>query len=269
MTDIAEQLSPHLTASRQSHVGVELPRLIASDLDNTLIKGLDPASQHHQNLVQAAQGQHLAILTARRAANPGITVLWQSGLVAPERPIITENGGVLTWADGDKIDLVERSAMDGLMSVSAIIAGGRGFELPRNSRLVRKFGRTMMVLFIEDQNGKRSAQWQHDLAEQLSSWVPMGTGLQVADGTDSVTIQHQSVNKAQGLLAYCAVMGLDPDQVDITAMGDGLNDVEMLQMGDFGIGFSQLVASHVDVLVPDGAAGAPAVLQAIKEGAKR
>lgn len=272
MTVVEKRAKPHLDIIREHHARLTAPVLVASDLDNTLV-----STKHHvrsgrlQELTKAARGLDLLIITGRRAVNPELLELWNSGLIPPEKPVITENGGVLVYADGRMIDLIDPGQLPDWNALGEFLIPD-GDILPADTRLVQKIGRTMIVLAVESKkeigaNGKphRKPEWQRELAGWLASCAVLEQAkLRAADGADSVVVQPEIVNKAFGLERFLASSGISRQDIHVTATGDAENDREGLTEADFAIGFSPVVKDCVHVVVPGGAAEAPEVLRAIR-----
>lgn len=245
--------------------------VVLTDLDHTLFDRFtfDPQTNNHvphisSELVAAAQGCRIAVATGRRATNPAISLLWESGLIRPKASVITENGGTVVslGLDGEHTfrDLVSENDMVELNQVRQILADRAG-TTPRGQRLIRKTGRTMLVAAMQDEQGNKLPQHQQELAAQLRGLLPFDS-LRIVDTRASVTIQHHSVSKGRTFRLCLADEGISREDVFVVGMGDGENDESIFGEADFSIGFSPVVRHMVD-REASGVHVAPVILTAI------
>lgn len=248
--------------------------VVLSDFDYTLCDQyvFDPSTNNHRpvirdELVAAAQDQHLVIATARRASNPAIPHMWESGLVDHEQPVIAENGGTILFREGDGqiacMDLVEPEEVQ-LLKKKAMLALEGVADDPRGRNLVVKEGRTMVLARLQDAQGGTSVADQQWLTGYLRRSLDDGS-IKVVDTKTSVTIQSADVSKATGFDTYLDLYGITREEVQVIGMGDGDNDHEIFDVADVSIGFSDAVRDLVDVHVAEGAQAATHVLRTIKE----
>lgn len=251
---------------------VDKPIIILSDLDYTLFSeyNFNPKTNDHiprikSNLVAAAQNQHLITATGRRADNPTIPLLWESGLIPVETPAIVENGGILAINKKGKIEfieLVDTSELTILEEIRSIITE-RLKEIPGNLKLVFKRGRTMLVARLQDQKGFTMPHYQEWLEDSINAVIST-PNLRVVNSRVSVTIQHKNINKRTAFQHYLNIRNISRDNVFVIGMGDGENDKEIFDEADLRIGFSDAVKSMVDINVPHGAILTPDILNAMK-----
>lgn len=249
----------------------ERPRIVFSDFDLTLcdMYDRDGTSNNHvpvlrPEVVVAAQGVHLVVATGRRANHPHLSLLWESGLLPEDVPVIAENGGTLvTHADHEVrfVDLLEDEEVV-LLKKQARIALKSLPELPTGQKIVIKEGRTCMIARLEDDQGIVDDQHQSWLEGQLMGG-PQNTNLQIVNARTSIVLQHARVDKNSAFRAYMAMQGLERDEHCIVGMGDAKNDAAIFAGSDVRIGFSGMVKSLVDIVAPDGVPNAAPILELV------
>jgi hydroxymethylpyrimidine pyrophosphatase-like HAD family hydrolase len=252
--------------------------MVLSDFDYTLCHtyGFDPTTNNHlpiisPELVDAAQAHHIVIATGRRANHPSLPLLWESGLVDMHTPVITENGGTLTFYGPNghlnHTDIVEPEVQERVFASRELILENVG-ELPEGQRLIFKLGRTMLVSRLQDCEGVIEPCHQRWLAERIRDILPSDL-IQVVDTRASVTIQGATIDKGVGFLRYLSMEGIDRREVYVVGLVDGENDRGIIREANFCFGFSDVVRPMVDVDVKEGAAAAPKVLRTIKGSTQR
>ncbi len=257
--------------------GVEKP-LILSDFDHTLCHSYEfnpDTNNHHPQIdpevIKGARSHNLLVATGRRANTAAISLLWESGLVAPTMPIIAENGGTIIERDaaGNMTcsDLVTPHELTELTDLQSTIPDLLP-ELPDGQRLIFKTGRTMLLARLQDANGKIEPKHQAWLTEQLRE-VITSDELSVVDTRVSVSIQHKSVSKGAAFLHYLHGEGILRKDIFVIGTGDGINDRELFEQADLSLGFSSAVTDMVDIEIPHGAPAMPNVLRAISQNTNR
>lgn len=257
--------------------GVEEP-LILSDFDYTLCDSYEfnPDTNNHRpqidpEVIKAARSHNLLVATGRRANTAAISLLWESGLVAPTMPIIAENGGTIIERDaaGNMTcsDLVTPHELTELTNLQSTIPDLLP-ELPDGQKLIFKTGRTMLLARLQDADGKIEPKHQTWLTEQLRE-VISSDELSVVDTRVSVSIQHKSVSKGAAFLHYLHGKGILREDIFVISTGDGRNDKELFEQGDLRLGFSSAVTDMVDIEIPHGAPAMPNVLRTISQNTNR
>jgi Cof subfamily protein (haloacid dehalogenase superfamily) len=92
-----------------------------------------------------------------------------------------------------------------------------------------------------------------DLAEMLDDRVLDGVAVPFHAGGEWVELLAAGVSKASGLATVCAALGIDAGEV--VAVGDGINDVPMLEWAGTGVaveGSPEPVLAAADRVVPGG-----------------
>lgn len=252
-----------------------LPAVILSDFDLTLCDtfGFDPATNNHepqldQTVIDAAQGNTLVVATARRANHPWLPELWNSGLVAPRMPVITENGGVINVPDGkgsfDHINLVPKNKID-MMQEWIEDAAGQLHRIPRNQRFIKKLGMTSIIARLQDESGNSTVDHQQILLKDLQD-IGIPDGIEVSRTGRSLSIQSEGVNKASGFREVLNLAGVDRRDITVIGIGDAPNDAAIFKEADLSIGVDRRVKNMVNIAMNRGVESTKLVLKMSARG---
>ncbi|MDQ3098126.1 MAG: HAD family hydrolase [bacterium] len=248
-------------------------RIILTDLDYTLFSsyGFNPATNDHlpkidPELIAAVRPHHLIAATGRRADNPTIPLLWESGLIPTDVPVIAENGGILVsqrHGTLEYLDLVHHHEL-GLLEEIQHELTDKLIGIPSGLKLVFKRGRTMLITRLQDDEGLTMPHCQEWLEENINSLISVPS-MRVVNSRVSVTIQHKDINKRTAFQYYLSLQDIARDSIFVIGMGDGENDKEIFEEADLSLGFSDVVKSMVDIYVPHGAVVTPDILNRINK----
>lgn len=231
-----------------------LPKLIATDLDGTIVRGDDTVSRYtHEVLarVRAAgirvvgatgRGPRLLDLTRRDLPSAGQLVLAGGG-----RVVDVSNGAPLTLADhrlagpavATLLDRLE-AAVGGPLRVMvevldypyAPLWGDLEPDWPWPQRVVavpRAEALAGPVIKAFARAAGRDVDWLLGLARRV---VPAETATVTQAGLGFVEICPPGVDKATGLAVVAAALGVDP--ADVLVFGDMPNDVPMFRWAGWG-----------------------------------
>lgn len=235
------------------------PRLVASDLDGTL---LDPNEQVSRRTV-AAIG---------RATAAGVRVIAATGRQVTQLPAglatsgithaVGSNGAICVELGGDLIfeDLLAASAVADIIAFLTAELEGVRFAVVRDhgNRRIAEQG------YIDLLNPRELEYWRIDTADlaslvagptlKLTARHPRLTAdelLEVltASGLDGfhattsgapfLEITGSGVTKASGVARLCAVLGVDA--AEVLAAGDAKNDIELLRWAGIGVAMGNAV----------------------------
>jgi Cof subfamily protein (haloacid dehalogenase superfamily) len=244
------------------------PRLVATDLDGTLLRDDRTVSPRTRAALDAARaaGVHVVPVTARQplgvrplaeaagfdgwavCSNGSLGVHLGTGEVLFEEPIPVEAQQRLVAALAEQVP--------GLLHVS-VRDGGEGF--------VAQDGYAALASF-DDHKRDPSTISNHELTEVLAEpslkLVVRHPELGVAEllevarglGHDDVALTHSgapflevmaaSVSKAWGVARLCERLGIDA--ADVVAFGDATNDVEMLAWAGLGVAVANAVPEAIE-----------------------
>lgn len=266
------------------------PRLVALDIDGTLLKWVDGSGTTHEEVAPAVRaavqraldaGAHVVLASGRsvHSMTPVAELLGLRGQPTPDGDdrlwVVASNGAVLTrWAP---LEIVHEETFDAREAVRAVLEHHPG-----------------ALVAVEDRNGGgyhvnapfppgeldgelRVTELDTMVAEPVSrviirdpeataeDFVALGARLGL-QGTDYVVgwtawldLTPVGVHKASGLAHVCEALGLTA--ADVLAIGDGRNDVEMLAWAGRGVAMGQAVEAVreaadavTDTVADDGAA---------------
>lgn len=269
-------ISEVLLAEALSSIGrrmasVHLPIMVLSDFDYTLCNNFqfNSLTNDHQpsvgeELIAIAKTHDLTIATGRRADNPAISWLWESGLISDSQTVIAENGGVFVTHSRAGLEteiLIQNDDQESLQDTKTLITENLT-RLPTGQKLIFKQGKTFLVVRLQDEKGVIHPDNQSWLAQAIRQ-LSLEKQLQVVNTRVSVTIQNKNVNKGTAFSKLLARRNVQRSDVFVVGMGDGHNDAEIFAQSDLRLGFSEEVKHLVDIVIPDGASAATQVLTAI------
>lgn len=246
------------------------PKLVALDIDGTLLdhEGVMPGHIRDSVARVLASGTPVVLSTGRGwfATQP-----IAEALELPPGPSVCSNGAVLVTYPPFELTRV--------VTFDAGPVIRRVLELAPNARVAVEIvgvGFRLNKLFPEgDLTGEMIIESVEQLCSEPASRiiirdpdVPQSDFVELADklGMHGVSyaigwsswldIAPEGVNKASGLQQVCEPLGISPD--DVLALGDGFNDIEMLQWAGRGVAIGDAapgVQEHADHVTGTFAAG--------------
>jgi HAD superfamily hydrolase (TIGR01484 family) len=239
------------------------PRLVALDIDGTLLKWIEGAGQTHE---QVAPAVHDAV---RRAHEAGAHIVLASGRSPHGMTTIADlldlEGGEPAWVVASNgavvfryppLEVVHEETFDARPAVEAILREHPGVLVAVEERGVgyrvnRPFpagelSGDMVITDVADlvaehvsrviiRDPDSTAEDFLDLARRLGLH---GTDY-VVGWTAWLDLAPVGVSKASGLAHVAERLGVDA--ADVLAIGDGRNDIEMLQWAGRGVAMGQAV----------------------------
>ncbi|MEA1985226.1 MAG: phosphoglycolate phosphatase [Euryarchaeota archaeon] len=221
-------------------------RALVVDIDGTITH-----RDRRLNFEAARLLHELSIPVVLATGNILCYALAAAKMIGLEGTVIAENGGVLSMGldtdpyVSDHMDECER----------AFTHLSKYYEL---TKLDPENRRTEIAL---RRNVDTSA-----LREVLAAHDP---GVEIVDTKYAIHIKSTAINKGTGLVRMAGMLGLDAN--DFIAIGDSLNDVEMIRVAGYGIAVAngdpdiKDVADHVTA-APYGDGAAEAIEYVISEG---
>ena len=250
------------------------PRLVALDIDGTLLKWVDGAGMTHEEVSPAVHdavhraldaGAHVVLASGRSPHGmTGIADLLDLRAVgagaegADDRLwVVASNGAVVfRYLPGGVIDVVREETFDAGPAVRAILEQhptariaieerGLGYRVSTPFPDGELTG-DMIVTEVDDLvRVPVSRVIIRDPDATADDFVALGARLGL-HGTDYVVgwtawldLTPVGVSKASGLEQVCAELGLT--SADVLAIGDGRNDIEMLQWAARGVAMGQAI----------------------------
>ncbi len=245
-----------------------VPRLVALDIDGTLLTWVDGGGTTHEEIAPAVHdavqrvldaGAHVVLASGR--SPHGMTVIADllklRGLEHDPLWVVASNGAVIfRYLPGSEAEVVHEDVFDAGPAVRAILA-----QRPSARVAVEDRGRGYRVTtpFPDGELTGAMAITHVDelVAEPVSRVIIRDPEATAADfvalaadlglhGTDYVVgwtawldLTPLGVSKASGLEHVCGELGLTA--ADVLAIGDGRNDVEMLRWAGRGVAMGQAV----------------------------
>lgn len=263
------------------------PKLVALDIDGTLLKWVDGVGSTHEEVPDAvhdavqrvlAAGVHV-VLASGRAPHSMTAIAEQLGLRDPFTPdgrlwIVASNGSVLVRHP--PMEIVHEETFDAAPAVHAVLSRHPDALVAIEERGVGyrvsapfpqgELGGELIVTKLDDLvSAPVSRVIIRDPQATADDFVAMAGELGL-HGTDYVVgwtawmdLSPVGVSKASGLQYVAEKLGIEAE--DVLAIGDGRNDIEMLTWAGRGVAMGQSVqevqdaADHVtDPVDQDGAA---------------
>jgi Cof subfamily protein (haloacid dehalogenase superfamily) len=227
------------------------PRLAALDVDGTLVDESNALSPAVREAVLALAEAGVAIVVATGRAMPGtMEVVDRIGL--EDGTAVTSNGAIVisyhpvevlhsvTFDASEAVRRVLEHVPDALVAVEEVGVGYRvNAPFPEGEVSGRITIEDVDALVSEPVTRVVIRAPEHDAKEFAE--VVEGLGLTETNYyigyTSWLDLAPQGVSKASGLEMVCAK--LDVARADVLAVGDGFNDVEMLEWAGRGVAMGQ------------------------------
>ena len=235
------------------------PKLAALDVDGTLVDETNALSSAVHDAVVALAEAGVAIVVATGRAMPGaMEVIERLGL--QDGTAVTSNGAIVigyhpvevlhsvTFDASEAVRRVLESVPDALVAVEEVGVGYRvNAPFPEGEVRGRITVEDVDSLVSEPVSRVVIRAPEHDAREFAE--VVEGLGLTETNYyigyTAWLDLAPEGVSKASGLEMVCARLDLAP--TDVLAVGDGFNDVEMLEWAGRGVAMGQAPA-HVQAV---------------------
>lgn len=242
------------------------PRLVALDIDGTLlswVEGSGQASEAMSDAVReavlavAAAGCHVVLASGRspHGMMPIADLLGLPDAVADRIWVVASNGAVVFRYP--PFELVHEDTFDARAAVTAVLAehpdalvavedrDQEGYRVNRPFPVGELSGELTPTSVEEMVAEPVSRVIIRDPAATADDFVALGRRLGL-HGTDYVVgwtawldLTPVGITKAAGLEHVCAALDVDP--ADVLAIGDGRNDIEMLRWAGRGVAMGQAV----------------------------
>ena len=246
-----------------------LPKLIATDLDHTLLDPEGFVSERTRNALDAARsaGIHVVPVTARQpvglrqiAENAGFTewALCSNGAFG----IHLETSELLFTNETPPhtLELITTRLNERIpgLKYASVYDGGEGFVAEEgyahlaafidHKRDPRHMGGAPLEAVIEHPSLKLVVRHPeiapHDIAHELSGLGLPGFEVTLS-GAPFVEIMAENVTKASGLEELCGHLGVA--QSEVIAFGDARNDIEMIEWAGHGVAVANALESVMQV----------------------
>lgn len=240
------------------------PRLVALDIDGTLLRWIDGTGTSHEEITPAVHdavrraqeaGAHVVLASGR--SPDGMTgVADLLGLATEDSPVwvVASNGAVVFRYP--PMQVVHEETFDARAAVAAVLTEhpqalvaveerGRGYRVNRHFPMGELSGE-MILSEVESMVAEPvSRVIIRDPDATVEDFVALAGRLGL-HGTDYVVgwtawldLAPVGVSKASGLQVVCRELGVAAG--DVLAIGDGRNDIEMLTWAGRGVAMGQAV----------------------------
>ncbi|NYD43830.1 HAD-IIB family hydrolase [Nocardioides panaciterrulae] len=241
------------------------PRLVALDIDGTLLKWVEGGGLTHEEIAPPvydavhralAAGAHV-VLASGRSAHGMTTVADLLDLHGEERDrlwVVSSNGAVVFRYP--PVEVVHEETFDARPAVEAILEHhpdalvaveerGVGYRVNRHFPDGELTGEMTLAEIEEIVSGPVSRVIIRDPNATAEDFVRLGERLglhginYVVGWTAWLDLAPVGVSKASGLARVAGELGVGPEHA--LAIGDGRNDIEMLQWAGRGVAMGQAV----------------------------
>ena len=241
------------------------PRLVALDIDGTLLKWVDGAGTTHEEISPAVQesvhralasGAHIVLSSGRspHGMTPVADLLELHGEERDRLWVVASNGAVVFRYP--PIEVVHEETFDAAPAVAAVLehhpqalvaVEERGVGYRVNSHFpVGELSGDMIITEVDELvRGPVSRVIIRDPDATADDFVELAAKLGL-HGTDYVVgwtawldLTPVGVSKASGLAIVAERLGVD--RADVLAIGDGRNDLEMLRWAGRGVAMGQAI----------------------------
>ncbi len=242
------------------------PRLVALDIDGTLLKWVDGQAEDYETITDPVlgavhraldAGAHIVLSSGRSPHGmTGIADLLQIPREEADRLWVVASNGAVVFRY-PPMDVVREETFDAAPAVAAVLAHHPHALVAVEERGVGGY-RVNRVFPEGEISGEQIITDVHDIVGEPVSRVIIRDPSATADdfielaarlglhGTDYVVgwtawmdLSPVGVSKASGLEHVCDRLGLSAD--DVLAIGDGRNDIEMLRWAGRGVAMGQAV----------------------------
>ncbi len=261
------------------------PRLVALDIDGTLLKWVEGAGQTYEEVPPAVRdavrraydaGAHIVLASGR--SPHGMTVVADLlGLPDPGRDplwVVASNGAVVFRYP--PLEVIHEETFDARPAVEAILREnptalvaveerGVGYRVNRpfpDGELSGEMVITEVADLVAEHVSRVIIRDPNSTAEDfldLASRLGLHGTDYVVGWTAWLDLAPVGVSKASGVAYVAAELGVEP--ADVLAIGDGRNDIELLQWAGRGVAMGQAVEPVIaaaddvtDTVYDDGAA---------------
>ena len=206
-------------------------KLIALDLDGTLLNTRREISQQNLHWIKKAEEAGLVISFATGRGRHSSEPYWNA--VSPTSPMIISNGAEV-WKNHKQI------------SSRNVLSPG---DVSRLIELADEHGVRYWTIksFVDEKTPEgdeflKVGMYHSDLTmiSRLRDLVAGWNEFEVsASASNNIEINRKGINKATGLAEVTDLLGIKPSEV--VTIGDGLNDLAMIQWAGFGVAMNNAV----------------------------
>lgn len=227
--------------------------MICLDVDGTIVNHQGQMSQRvRQSAREVVARGHEVVISTGRSLGAAIPVMRELGI--DHGYMVASNGGVLAKVQGEQVEVIHREVFDPSLALAALrqslptakyaLENERGEFLSSDVFTDASFGAESQVVDFEqmlDSQAVRVVVFSTDATAEDFGKAVQGLGLSgvtySVGWTAWLDIAAEGTTKASGLERLRAVLKFD--SADSLAVGDGRNDIEMLQWAGMGVAMGQ------------------------------
>lgn len=227
--------------------------MICLDVDGTIVNHQGQMSQRvRQSAREVVARGHEVVISTGRSLGAAIPVMRELGI--DHGYVVASNGGVLAKVQGEQVEVIHREVFDPSLALAALrqslptakyaLENERGEFLSSDVFTDASFGAESQVVDFEqmlDSQAVRVVVFSTDATAEDFGKAVQGLGLSgvtySVGWTAWLDIAAEGTTKASGLERLRAVLKFD--SADTLAVGDGRNDIEMLQWAGMGVAMGQ------------------------------
>jgi len=227
--------------------------MICLDVDGTIVNHQGQMSRRvRQSAREVVARGHEVVISTGRSLGAAIPVMRELGI--DHGYVVASNGGVLAKVQGEQVEVIHREVFDPSLALAALrqslptakyaLENERGEFLSSDVFTDASFGAESQVVDFEqmlDSQAVRVVVFSTDATAEDFGKAVQGLGLSgvtySVGWTAWLDIAAEGTTKASGLERLRAVLKFD--SADTLAVGDGRNDIEMLQWAGMGVAMGQ------------------------------
>lgn len=206
-------------------------KLLALDMDGTLLNESQEVSEENRKWIRAAQDAGIIVsLSTGRGYDSALPYAEDLGL---NSPMVLVNGSEV-WASPGTLQKRERMELDDIIQLRDIaIEHGSWYWAYSTTGVYNRENWTesyhkehwLKFGFYEDKDDVRNSI--------MSKLIPFSYLAITNSDPRNIEINPAGVSKLSGLLEVCSLLGIQMSQV--VAMGDSMNDIAMIQGAGLGV----------------------------------
>ncbi|WP_334121208.1 HAD family hydrolase [Glutamicibacter sp.] len=228
-------------------------KMICLDVDGTIVNHQGQMSQRVREAARAVVEQgHEVIISTGRSLGAALPIMQELGI--DHGYVVVSNGGVLARVSANDIEVIHREVFDPSVALKALwkqlpkakyaLENERGEFLSNQAFGDASFGAETRVVDFEELLSNKAVRvvvFSTDNTAEEFGHAVQGLGLSgvtySVGWTAWLDIAADGTTKASGLERLRAILKFD--LADSLAVGDGRNDIEMLQWAGHGVAMGQ------------------------------
>ncbi|MGP7811996.1 HAD family hydrolase [Glutamicibacter soli] len=235
--------------------------MICLDVDGTIVNHRGQMSERvRRSARDVVERGHEVVISTGRSLGAALPIVRELGI--DHGYVVASNGGVLAKITGEDVDVFHREIFDPSLALAALwrslpnakyaLENERGEFLSSDVFTDASFGAESQVVDFEELVNSKAVRvvvFSTDATAEDFGQAVQGLGLSgvtySVGWTAWLDIAAEGTTKASGLERLRAILKFDT--ADTLAVGDGRNDIEMLQWAGLGVAMGQAPDEVKDV----------------------